>query len=83
MVGVNFLKISCSVKLFRNLSESRRIHSSLVMHPELSHSFIHLLLYRILSALKLSLVVFNLILLFDRHSLQLAYLALENLHLFR
>ena len=83
MVGVDFLKISCSVELFRNLSEPRRIHSSLVMHPELSHSFFHLLLYRFLSAFKLSLVFFNLILLFDHHSLQLAYLTLENLHLFR
>ena len=83
MVGVNFLKISCSVKLFRNLSESRRVHSSLVMHPELSHSFFHVLLDCFLSAMQLSLVFFNFVLLFDHHSLQLAYLTLENLHFFR
>ena len=83
MVSVDFLKISCSVKLFRNLSESRRIHSSLIMHPELPHSFFHVLLDCFLSAMQLSLVFFNFVLLFDHHSLQLAYLTLENLHLFR
>ena len=83
MVGVNFLKISCSVKLFCNLTESRRVHSSLVMHPELPHSFFHVLLYCLLSAMELSLVFFNFIFLLDHHSLQLADLTLENLHFFR
>ena len=83
MVGVHFFKISCSVELFRNLTEPMRVHSSLVMHPELSHSFFHMLINCIFSALKLSLVFFNFILLFDHYSLQLADLTLENLHFFR
>ena len=82
MLAVHVLKICCSVELLRNLSKPIRIHTSLVMNPELSHSFVHVLLYRFFTALKLSLVFFNFVLLFDHNSFQLANLTLENLHFF-
>ena len=83
MRGVDFLKISCGVEAFGNLTKALCVHSLGIVLPQNSKRTLHLTVHLLLAPFELLCVSLNFVGLLSQFSLKLSYHALELLHFLR
>ena len=81
MLRINFLEIGGCVEPLGDLGEPLSIHALIVVLSQHSHRGLHLLVHLLLACMELPRVNHDFILLVRHLPLELAYLALEHLHL--